>query len=1114
MSFVPLRVKTAFSLLKSPVRLTDLVTKAKDLGYQSLGISDLNVMYAVPAFYNLCVQNNIKPILGLTIELPGIILSEQQYQISLVAMNNQGYQNLMAISSLVNTSQELTVKGLQGRLSGLTMIIPAKGEVSDLIVQGNSKQVSDLVATLDEVLPDDNQLKFGVDFHQSAVVVDMLSKTAADNGIKLVADVPVEYLNSEDLFLNKVLNAIDSGVKLENVFDASKKRGDYFLRKANDVEQEFINQNLQGSIQELERIVANTDVTLTTQTPKLPQFENDKGVSSQEYLQQLCVQGLSERVKVDGIKQTDEYKQRLKHELSVIHSMGFDDYFLIVEDVIHFAHQAGIITGPGRGSAAGSLVAYVLKITDVDPIKYNLLFERFLNPERKQMPDIDLDIPDTRRDEVIQYVGDKYGHDRVGQIITFGTLAAKQAIRDVGRTFGLTTTQQNQWSKAIPNALHISLTEAKDNSQRLRNLISDSTINAELFRVASALEGLPRHYSTHAAGVVLSDDPLVNHVPLQDGNEGLVMSQYPKEFVETSGLLKMDFLGLRNLSILADILTEVNKSTGKQINPSLIPLNDPETIKLFDVADTTGIFQFESSGIRNVLKKIEPTGFDDVALVNALYRPGPMENIDEVVKRKHSSKPIEYVDDSLKSILSPTYGVIVYQEQVMLVANQLAGFSLGQADMLRRAMSKKKFAVMEGMKVTFIDGAKQRGYSEQVATQTFEYIEKFANYGFNKSHAYAYSKMAMELAFLKVHYPGEFHVALLRSVHSNPVKVKQYVADAKKRKISVIAPSINESSVSFTFTNQQIRFGLGSIKGIRSDFVRAIIDERTENGKYKSFQNFLSRIDERFRKPDAIEALIYSGCFDEFANNRAELIAAAPEFINSINLSGNSMSLFKALEPKMPHLDDLPLVTKLAKEDELLGAYISGHPTERFKKLAEQMAITSIADLVPDMKTVNILLYVSKVKVIRTKTGKQMAFVDGNDDVGDLSVTVFPNLFNKVQSWLKKDIVLLINGNVEAKDSLELIANEMVPASNVLSKYKRQQPKVWYLRLPEGTDKRKLFVLIRELAKGDGDAHPVVVYEPATKKTTKLENRYWLPDGKPTYDQLITILGQDNVVYK
>ncbi|GAY73063.1 DNA polymerase III subunit alpha [Lentilactobacillus kosonis] len=838
MSFVPLRIKTAFSLLRSPIRLTDLIERAKELGYSSLGISDLNVMYAVPSFYNLCLQNGLKPIIGLTLDLPGMILSDQTYPLSLVAVNNEGYQNLLAISTLVNTNDAITISQLKNMLSGTVIILPALGEVNDLIVQGKQQQVAEIITKLTNMgqLPTD--IKLGIDFHQSATIVDTLSKLAADNGLKLIADVEVDYLNSDDLFLSRVLESIAAGTKIENVFEASRKRGEYFLRPVEEIEQYFTDMHLQGALQELNRLVSDANVTIDVQEAKLPRFTTPNNLSSEDYLRQICEQGLQKRSKTDGIQNETNYTDRLKHELSIIHSMGFDDYFLIVEDVISFAHRNNIITGPGRGSAAGSLVAYVLRITDVDPIKYDLLFERFLNPERMQMPDIDLDIPDTRRDEVIQYVGNKYGHERVGQIITFGTLAAKQAIRDVGRTFGLSVTQQNQWSQAIPNALHISLKDAQVNSQRLQNLISDSTINAELFRVASQLEGLPRHYSTHAAGVVLSDDPLVNHVPLQNGNEGLLMSQYPKEYVEISGLLKMDFLGLRNLSILADVLGEVKDNSGIEINPSQIPLNDPATIKLFAEADTTGIFQFESSGIRNVLRKIAPTTFEDVALVNALYRPGPMENIDEVVKRKHSEEPIDHIDDSLKDILMPTYGVIVYQEQVMLVANTLAGFSLGQADMLRRAMSKKKINVMEEMKVAFINGAKQRGHSEVVAVRTFEYIEKFANYGFNKSHAFAYSKMAVELAYLKVHYPGEFYVSLLRSVQNNDVKVKQYIADAKKRHIQIVAPSINLSQDNFMITDKQIRFGLSSIKGIRSDFVKEIISERQTNGKFKSFQKF------------------------------------------------------------------------------------------------------------------------------------------------------------------------------------------------------------------------------------------------------------------------------------
>lgn len=1115
MSYVPLQVISSYSLLQSPIRIPELISEAKDRGYQALALTDLNVMYGAVEFYDACLSAGIKPLIGLTLQLPGLILTNKNYDLVLLAKNQQGYANLLKLSTLKMTLPELTISRLSDYLSDLFVILPPLGEMNDLLLQG---RFEDFIALLDQLKSfeiDRNSLKIGVDYHSSDSVIDMLSKLAADQQVALVADSQVDYINATDYFPMQVLKNIAAGTKIANVDQLSKQVGPYWLRPAEQVEDEYRQIHLADALSQVDHIVSGCNVEIKKQQPKLPQFDTPDGIDSGTYLRQLCEKGLAVRLKNNQITNATTYQHRLDRELSVIHSMGFDNYFLIVWDVINFAHQTDIITGPGRGSAAGSLVAYVLTITDVDPIKYNLLFERFLNPERVQMPDIDLDIPDDKRDEVIQYVHQKYGHKRVAQIITYGTLAAKQSIRDVGRVFGLNTTQQDQWSKAIPGAFHVTLRDALDNSQRLKNLIADSPLNEALYQTAQTLEGLPRHYSTHAAGLVLSDDPLVNLVPLQNGNEGLLMTQYSKDYVESVGLLKMDFLGLRNLSILADALHQVKLTTGKDLDISAVPLDDAKTIQLFADGNTTGIFQFESNGIRNVLRRLHPDQFEDVALVNALYRPGPMQNIDEVVKRKTNHEALTYPDDSLKDILKPTYGVIVYQEQVMLVASKMAGFSLGQADILRRAMSKKKLGVMEQMKVQFMSGSKQRGYSEQVADKVFDYIERFANYGFNKSHAVAYSKMAYELAYLKVYYPGEFHVALLNSVNNNSVKVKEYLLDAKSMGVKVVGPNINASKASFTYQDGQIVFGLDSIKGVRHDMVTDLLAQRTKNGAFKSFPDFLGRLSDKYRKVELINALIYSGALDVFSFNRSELIAAAPEFISSVELSGSSMSLFKALEPKMPRMPEMPLMDRLEKENAYLGAYLSGHPTERFDSLAQRLNAETTSTIAEGMKNIYLILYVTKVKIIRTKTGKQMAFVDGNDQVGQTSVTVFPNLFIKIQSWLHKDLVVLIKGNVEKNTDIQIVANEMEPAANALQNLKKSTPpQKWYLRIDGNHDKNTMFHKLADLSKQYPGQVPVIVFEMQTKKTWQLDRNLWLNQSQDLKELLITIFGKNNVVYK
>ncbi len=1119
MAYVPLQVISSYSLLKSPIQIDDLVTTAKQRNYTALALTDINVMYGAVEFYNSCLKNGIKPLIGLTLELPGLVIQEKSFPVVLIAKNNAGYHNLMKVSSLKMTQKSFDWENIAKLLRDNFVIFPPEGEIKSLLLQGRSEDVSLIVQKFIEFHLNYSEIKFGLDFHQSSSLNDMLTKVAADNQVDVIALSPVHYLNSSDYFAKQVLNSIDQGTQIVDIAKQRSQIGNYWLAPRKEVEQQYTSLHLQAAVKNLDNLVNQTSVKINKQTPVLPKFKTPDNISAGEFLHQLCEKGLNQRLEENHVLTKQPYIERLQRELKVIHSMGFDDYFLIVWDVINFAHTHNIITGPGRGSAAGSLVAYVLYITDVDPIKYDLLFERFLNPERVQMPDIDLDIPDIKRDQVLEYVHQKYGHQRVAQIITFGTLAAKQSIRDVGRVFGLDTRQQDKWSKAIPNAFHITLKEAFENSQPLKNLVADGSLNQALFETARSLEGLPRHYSTHAAGLVLSDQPIAETVPVQNGNEGLLMTQYSKDYVESVGLLKMDFLGLRNLSILGNALSEITRVTGKHLEILRIPLNDKLTMQIFSKANTSGVFQFESAGIRSVLRRLSPAKFEDIALVNALYRPGPMENIDEVIQRKQNPSKISYPDDSLKQILQSTYGVIVYQEQVMLVASTLAGFSLGQADILRRAMSKKKLKVMEQLKTKFIQGAKKRGHSRETAENVYQLIEKFANYGFNKSHAYAYSKMAYELAYLKVHFPGEFHVALLNSAGSNPAKIKEYLLDAKDMGVKIVGPNLNESKAEFVYQNDRILFGFSSIKGLRIEMVNNILKSRMEKGAFKSFRDFLSRLDPRFRKPDLVDALIYSGALDVFSYNRAELIAATPEYISSIELSGGSMELFKALEPKIKHMDEMPLLDKLAKENEYLGAYLSGHPTERYQKVLKAYRPKRTDELTEGMTNVYVILYISHVKIIRTKTGKQMAFLDGNDQAGQLSITVFPQLFAKIQSWLKKDVVIFANGKVEKQNDLNLVANNLAPADNVVSKLKRSslksvEAKKWYLRIDSDHDTTNSMQRLKKLAAVQRGSFTVIVYETNTEKKIRLDKNLWLQSNEAVKEKLVEIFGKKNVVFK
>lgn len=1110
MNFVPLQVLSTYSLLQSTTTITELVQEAKQRGYQSLALTDMNVLYGAVDFYNAATKAGIHPIIGLTLETAGLT-SDTTFPIVLLAKDQQGYQNLMRLSTAYQTKQpntSLDFTSLLSLLPHLFVILPANGEFMTLLKNGQQADAIKYIQLLKKAC-DADSLLIAINTQLDTILRATLVDFSEQQAIKLVTMNRVGYLNSEDHFALEVLRSIDRGDKFNHPLALADQKGTHWLKPMQEVMTDYEKVQLDEAIFQTQWVSDHCNVQFEFKAPVLPHFVNDQNLSSAQYLKQLCIDGLRHKQMAPNVALT-AYQQRLKTELNTIHEMGFDDYFLIIADVMQFAHQAKITTGPGRGSAAGSLVAYALSITDVDPLRYQLLFERFLNLQRAQMPDIDLDIPDDRREEVLQYVHNKYGHDRVAQIITFGTLAAKQVIRDVGRVFGLTTTAQAAWSKAIPNQLHISLQQAYQDSQRLQNMVKDNQTNQLLFQTALRLEGLPRHYSTHAAGIVLSDQSLDQIVPLQDGSDGLLMTQFPKDTVEALGLLKMDFLGLRNLTIMDRTLKLIHQKE-QQFDIKQINLEDPQTLGLFQAGDTNGVFQFESSGIKNVLRNLHPDNFELIVAVNALYRPGPMENIDQFIKRKNGQEPIEYPDSSLEPILKPTYGILVYQEQVMQVASQMAGFSLGEADLLRRAMSKKKTATMEQMRSKFVTGAEQNGYAHQVAEQVFDYIDRFANYGFNRSHAVAYSKMAFEMAYLKVHFPECFFPSLLNSVVNNPAKIKIYLVEAKQHGVQVVGPQINHSQAQFVTVDQQIIFGFSSIKGLRRDFVQEILQERETNGSFKNLTNFIQRIDVKWRKPDYLEPLIYTGAFDGLGYNRAELIEALPKLLDSIELTGASLSLFEELAPTIEPRSEFSLEQRLSFEEQYLGAYLSGHPVSQYQLLADRQQVSQIATLQAN-QTVTILLFVNHVKTIRTKRGDQMAFVSGSDQTAAIDVTVFPNLYKQVAELLVKNKVLLISGQVETNRGLQVVAKKIVDAKVASQKIQRPAKQRWVLRIDEHHQQNEVDQRLRNFLKQHPGQVPVVLFYPTTDQKIMLEKEFWLSDDQTLKHQLATIIGSQNVV--
>lgn len=1113
--FVPLQVLSTYSLLQSTNSIEKLVQTAKERGYQSLALTDRNVMYGEVAFYNACQKVGIKPLLGLTLTAQGLTDPTQTTDWILIASDFQGYQQLMQLSTAYQVAEGAVDLGQQvANLSHLKVIAPLTGEVQDLLAAGTGDAATRVIRQLQDWCTTENVF-VGISPEQSTAEQTARKALAENTGADLVGLAPVDYLDAEDYFAVTVLRAIGAGETVADLTAAQAKRGEHWLRPSAEQLRRFQTAGLTEAAATTATLAAATAVTLQFKQPQLPQFPTPDQQTSQDYLRQLCQQGLTWRLTQLGITDPTTYQERLDRELGVIHRMGFDDYFLIVWDVMHFAHQAHIQTGPGRGSAAGSLVAYVLAITEVDPLTYNLLFERFLNEDRAQMPDIDLDIPDDKREQVLQYVHDKYGHDRVAQIITFGTLAAKAALRDVGRVLGVPPYEMSDWSAAIPAQLHITLKAAYDQSQRLRNLVADSDRNQLLFETARRLEDLPRNYSTHAAGIVLSQGALTDLVPLQPGSEDLLMTQYPKDTVEAVGLLKMDFLGLRNLSILANALDLVAKQTGTRPDLNQIDLNDPATLQLFAAGETNGVFQFESSGIKRVLRTLRPDSFELVAAVNALYRPGPMENIDTFIRRKDGKEPVTFPAAALKPILGPTYGVLVYQEQVMQVAAVMGGFSLGEADLLRRAMSKKKKQTMDAMQKKFVAGALKLGYPETVAQQVFAYMDQFANYGFNRSHAVAYSKLAFQLAYLKAHYPAPFYAALLNSVINVPVKTKMYLTEAKRHGVQVLPPDINQSGAYFNLRQGAIIFGLSSIKGVRRDFLRAILADRRAKGPFKNLHEFLQRVEDKYRKPDLLNAMVYAGAFDHFGYNRAELLAAMPEFLSSVELSGDNVELFSALAPKVTRQPDLDLMTKLTQEDAVLGAYLSGHPVEQYRELGERLNATAITDLAAD-NLVTVIVYVTKIRTIRTKRGEPMAFVTGSDETADVSITIFPNQYRQMADWLATNQVLVVKGKVEQQRGLQIVANQVTlaekmatpaPATKALPRGPR-----WFIRVDAEHDERAIATQLGQFLTDHHGGVPVIVYQTQSDRKRVMPTKQWLAADPALQSNLEALMGKGNIV--
>lgn len=997
MSFVHLQVRSAYSLLSSSIKIKELVDLALENQMSCLALVEEGTMHSAIKFYNACRRVNVKPLIGMSVNVQGDSFIDEWV---ILARNQCGYQGLLKIASFI-AKQEGVVLYEQVLPFVQDLVVITSGEHGMLCSGIEEYKEERLLQYYESYLKSIPHLYIGLmRVNQRTYELSKhLISFASNVNRPIVALNDVRYLKKEDAKTLTLLQAIKQNQSVEELPLVDYER--YFK---SECQMKELFADVPNALMQTEQIANDCEVEIPLHQSLLPKYQTPEGVSSDSYLEALCFKGLEKRY---GHL---EYANRLKYELSVIHKMGFSDYFLIVWDFVRYAKSHDIYVGPGRGSAAGSLVAYVLGITNVDPIKYELLFERFLNPERITMPDIDIDFQDNRRDEVIQYVQNKYGSHCVVQIATFGTFQSRSAWRDLARVHQVETTLINKVASFIYSGS--TLKEIYEQTKGLRDFFSTYPKLEAIYKEAEKIEGLPRHTSIHAAGVIISDHDLTDYTAIMEGPTGIYVSQYEAEDLEMIGLLKMDFLGLKNLNMLQQITTLIKSSVAPEFDINKIPYDDLKTYEMISQGQTTGVFQLESEGMRQVLRAVRPNCLEDIIACNALFRPGPMEGIPLFAARKHHEQPIEYYHPSLQYILSKTYGIIVYQEQIMQIANVVSGYSLGEADVLRRAVSKKKKEILEREQKTFVEKAIERGYHQEIATQLYELILKFANYGFNRSHAVAYSMIAYQMAYLKRHYPSYFMTVALSNVIGSESNTAQYVKEAKQLDILVLPPSINSSGLMYQIENENIRFSLLPIKHIGMNLARQIVAER-ERGLYKSFYDFVSRT-RSFLNQRAYEGLIDVAAMDEFGYNRTTLHHNLTAILDFSKYDGG---LFETDFEIMMMKETLSSAEKMKREKELLGFYLNSHPIHLMRDQAKEKGWYFPSDLIHlNVSTITCVGFVEKFREIRDKKGKLMAFMDISDENGTVSVTIFSDVYKSEYKALLGKIVV-INGRVSIRNS-------------------------------------------------------------------------------------------------
>ncbi|MBE6923997.1 MAG: DNA polymerase III subunit alpha [Ruminococcaceae bacterium] len=1147
MSFVNLHVHTEFSLLDGACRINGIMERVKELGQTAVAITDHGVMYGCIDFYKAAKAAGVKPIIGCEVYVARRGMADRvhgidndPYHLVLLCKNRKGYENLclMVSEAFINGfygKPRVDLALLEKYHEGLIALSACLGGgVPQYLLNEDYEGAKAYALKLAQIFGEGN---FYLELQDHGIeeqrpVNQGVARIARETGLPLVATNDAHYLRKTDAKMQDVLLCIQTGKTVDDENRMRFETEEFYLKSEQEMGDLF--PNYPDAIENTARIAEQCNLEFVFNEYHLPSFPVPEGYTNEEYFRKLCMDGFAERYP----HQPEEYLQRLEYEIGVISRMGYVNYYLIVWDFIRYAKENGIPVGPGRGSGAASIVAYCMHITEVDPMQYALIFERFLNPERVSMPDFDTDFCQERRPEVIEYVMRKYGSDHVAQIATFGTMAARGAIRDVGRALNFTYAETDVVAKLVPTTLHITLKEALEVSPKLKEMYDTQERVKTLIDTAMSLEGMPRNTSTHAAGVVITAEPVCNYVPLSR-NDDTIVTQYTMTTIEELGLLKMDFLGLRNLTVIEDAERQI-----RRLNPDFdidkVPEDDPETFAMLAEGKTQGVFQLESAGITGVCVNMRPTSIEDMTAIVALYRPGPMDSIPTFIANKLDHRKIRYKTPLLEPILRVTYGCIVYQEQVIEIFRSLGGYTMGQADNIRRAISKKKMKVIEAERKVFvygdpaqnITGCIGHGVPEAVAQSIYDEIVDFANYAFNKAHAVCYAVVSYQTAYLKCHYPKEYMAALMTSVLDSATKISGYIAECKELGIPVLPPDINHSGDHFTVEGDCIRFGLGAVKNVGHGLIRCVAAKRDEGGPFRSLEDFIQRMGEGELNKRAVENFIKCGAMDCFGHHRSELLAVYDQMMDSIaatrkkNLEGQ-IGLFGMLEEQtpvtampIPSMPEMPKAELMALEKETTGIYLSGHPMDDYRPFLRGTHVVPMGELMSDEgdyrddQIVSVAGIVQGVKMKTTRNNSMMAYVTVEDDTAAIEMLAFSNVLNQYGGYLKENSPVVITGRLSLRDDKEpqIVINRARPVTDFSEVQEQEKPAVLsgklYLKLP--TEEGKLFPKVRAILNMFPGENPAVLYfaDTGVRRGTRCQL------AEPMLRELESVLGKENVVLK